>query len=144
MPGKTRWKKEKEMPMQDFLCIPVLMAADVWMYQSDFVPVGKDPETTCWKLPETSRLHSIISTVKHSSCHKIKLRKKWETVLGTDGQKKEQSSSNTISIFASKKRLKQVMGIKTASIDLKEPMPVKRRHNFEPIYKQFPHSLRTF
>ncbi|MEK9166796.1 MAG: tryptophan--tRNA ligase [Patescibacteria group bacterium] len=134
------WKDSVEKGKRDInaglFMYPVLMAADILIYQSDFVPVGKDQKQHV----EIARDIAIAFNNFYGETFKLpqdKIEKEVETVLGTDGQKMSKSYNNTISIFASEEEIKkQVMGIKTASIDLKEPMPVKDDIILS-LYKQF-------
>lgn len=104
---------------------PVLMAADILMYQADWVPVGQDQKQHV----EIAR--DIAEKFNHYYGETFKLpepkiEKEVATVIGVDGQKMSKSYGNTISIFDPEGVIKkQVMGIKTASIDLKDPMPIE-------------------
>lgn len=105
---------------------PVLMAADILIYDSDIVPVGKDqkqhieitrdlavkvneqygsgPEGQVFKLPEA------------------RIRETTETVPGIDGQKMSKSYGNTIDIFGDEKETrKRVMSIVTDSKPVEAP-----------------------
>lgn len=134
------WKDSIEKGKRDInaglFMYPVLMAADILIYQSDFVPVGKDQKQHV----EIARDIAIAFNNYYGETFKLpqdKIEKEVETVLGTDGQKMSKSYNNTISIFADESEIKkQVMGIKTASIDLKEPMPTKDDIILS-LYKQF-------
>lgn len=104
---------------------PVLMAADILIYQADQVPVGQDQKQHV----EIAR--DIAEKFNHFYGDTFKLpepsiEKDVGTVIGTDGQKMSKSYGNTIGLFESEDVIKkQVMGIKTASVDLKDPMPVE-------------------
>ena len=94
---------------------PMLMAADILMYDADVVPVGKD---NLQHLEITrnvaNRFHNIFGNtftlpVEH-------LQDETKLVTGTDGAKMSKSKSNIIDIFAEEKVLKkQIMSIKTDS-----------------------------
>nr|WP_307775827.1 tryptophan--tRNA ligase [uncultured Cetobacterium sp.] len=118
------------------LTYPVLMAADILMYDADIVPVGKDQkqhlemardialkfnqqyEVELFKLPEPQILEALA------------------VVPGTDGQKMSKSYGNTINMFASKKELKkQVMSIVTDSTPLEEPKDPN--NNIVKLYELF-------
>ncbi len=134
------WKDSVEKGKRDInaglFMYPVLMAADILIYQSDFVPVGKDQKQHV----EIARDIAIAFNNFYGETFKLpqdKIEKEVETVLGTDGQKMSKSYNNTISIFADEAEIKkQVMGIKTASIDLKDAMPIKDDIILS-LYKQF-------
>lgn len=100
---------------------PVLMAADILLYEPDFVPVGKDQKQhieftrdfavkfnefygkEVFKLPEALILDNVA------------------TVIGTDGEKMSKSYGNTINIYAPEKIVKkQVMSIVTDSAGLED------------------------
>ena len=94
---------------------PMLMAADILMYDADIVPVGKD---NLQHLEITrnvaNRFHNIFGNtftlpVEH-------LQDETKLVTGTDGAKMSKSKNNIIDIFAEEKVLKkQIMSIKTDS-----------------------------
>ena len=94
---------------------PMLMAADILMYDADVVPVGKD---NLQHLEITrnvaNRFHNIFGDtftlpVEH-------LQDETKLVTGTDGAKMSKSKNNIIDIFAEEKVLKkQIMSIKTDS-----------------------------
>jgi len=101
---------------------PVLMAADILLYDADLVPVGKDQQQ------HLEMTRDIGGALNHSVGEEILklpesvIREDVKTVPGTDGQKMSKSYGNTIDIFSSAKILKkQVMGIVTDSKGLKDP-----------------------
>ncbi|TDN87370.1 tryptophanyl-tRNA synthetase [Salegentibacter sp. 24] len=100
---------------------PMLMAADILLYDAEIVPVGKDQlqhlEIT---RDVVSRFHSkmgetfVIPTAK--------VQKNTMYVPGTDGAKMSKSKGNTINLFVNDKKLrKQIMAIETDSKALEEP-----------------------
>ncbi len=121
---------------------PVLMAADILIYQSDLVPVGKDQKQHV----EIARDIATAFNNYYGETFKLpeaKIQKETETVIGTDGQKMSKSYNNTISIFADESEIKaQIMGIKTASIALKDPMPVQNDIILS-LYTQFASKKET-
>ncbi len=94
---------------------PVLMAADILIYDSDVVPVGKDQKQHI----EITR--DIATRVNEAFGEVFKLPEPrihaaTETVPGVDGQKMSKSYGNTIDIFGDEKEMrKRVMGITTDS-----------------------------
>lgn len=104
---------------------PVLMAADILLYQPDQVPVGKDQKQHV----EIAR--DIAEKFNHHYGETLKLpeaaiEEDVATILGTDGRKMSKSYHNTIGIFEAEAELKkQVMSIQTKSVDLKDPMPIE-------------------
>ncbi|MEO0584859.1 MAG: tryptophan--tRNA ligase [Bacteroidota bacterium] len=101
---------------------PVLMAADILLYDADIVPVGKDQkqhlEFTRIMAEAVNRTYGEDSLVVPAS----KIDESVMVIPGIDGQKMSKSRGNTIVIFQSKKKLrKQVMRIVTDSTPLEEP-----------------------
>ncbi len=101
---------------------PVLMAADILLYDSHIVPVGKDQkqhlEFTRNMAEAMNRAYGEDTLVVPDA----KIDEQVMTVPGTDGQKMSKSYNNTIVLFQSDKALKkQVMGIQTDSTPLEEP-----------------------
>ncbi len=100
---------------------PVLMAADIILYDAEFVPVGKDQQQHL----EITR--DIASTFNHRYgdtfvLPEVKVDDTRMVIPGTDGQKMSKSYQNTIDIFLLDKPLrKQIMGIVTDSTPLEEP-----------------------
>ena len=98
---------------------PMLMAADILLYDANYVPVGKDQiqhlEITRNVASKFNNLHGETLIIPEAiSDEKTKL------IIGTDGQKMSKSKSNIINIFLSDKQLKkQIMSIKTDSLPIK-------------------------
>lgn len=100
---------------------PVLMAADILMYDANFVPVGKDQQQ---HLEITRDIASAFNT-RYGETFVVPEAKIDKTVMvipGTDGNKMSKSYNNTIDIFLPKKQLrKKIMSIVTDSTPLEEP-----------------------
>jgi tryptophanyl-tRNA synthetase len=100
---------------------PVLMAADIILYDADYVPVGKDQKQ---HLEMTRDIAKTFNT-KYGETFVIPEAIINEGVMiipGLDGQKMSKSYNNIIDIFLPEKRLKkQVMSIVTDSTPLEEP-----------------------
>lgn len=101
---------------------PVLMAADILLYDANEVPVGKDQKQhleITRDLAEAFNRHygeNLLVVPDAVINDQVKI------VPGTDGQKMSKSYDNFISIFAPEKVVKkQVMGIVTDSTPLEEP-----------------------
>lgn len=103
---------------------PVLMAADILMYQGEVIPVGKDQEQHIEMAREIAgkfnRAYSEVFTMP-----KAYVIKEVATVPGTDGTKMSKSKGNTIPLFGTDEEIKKVvMSIVTDSArpeDVKNP-----------------------
>ncbi len=100
---------------------PVLMAADILLYQSDIVPVGKDQKQHL----EVTRDLAVKFNMKFGEVFKIPepyIPEEVAVVPGTDGQKMSKSYGNTIEISATPKQIRTaVMSIVTDSTPMEEP-----------------------
>jgi tryptophanyl-tRNA synthetase len=108
---------------------PVLMAADILIYRSNMVPVGKDQvqhiEMTQDMAGKFNRAYGEIFPIPT-----FRLDKE-SKVLGTDGQKMSKSYGNTIEIFGEGKPLqKTVMSIVTDSKTVEEPKDPEQSNVF--------------
>lgn len=100
---------------------PVLMAADILLYDANVVPVGKDQKQ---HLEITRDIASAFNNAYGETLVLPEARIGAETMVvpGTDGQKMSKSYGNTIVPFFTEKELKkQVMSIVTDSTPLEEP-----------------------
>ena len=113
---------------------PILMAADILLYDAHVVPVGKDQlqhlEIT---RNVASRFHNVFGdTFILPQEH---LQEDTKLIPGTDGEKMSKSKNNIIDIFASEKELiKQIQSIQTDSTELEKPKNWKTCNLFK-IYK---------
>lgn len=100
---------------------PVLMAADILLYQADIVPVGKDQKQHL----EITRDLATKFNLKFGETFKIPepyTPEEVAVVPGIDGQKMSKSYNNTIQMSATPKQIKQaIMSIVTDSTPLEEP-----------------------
>ncbi len=100
---------------------PVLMTADILLFQSNTVPVGKDQKQHV----EVARDIAIKFNNEYGEVFTLpepEIDDDVATVPGLDGQKMSKSYGNTIDLFAEEKALrKQIMRIVTAPIDVEEP-----------------------
>ena len=102
-------------PSHGLFAYPVLMAADILIYDSDIVPVGKDQKQHV----EVTR--DIAG--KFNECYgpvfklpEVSIQENTAAVPGLDGQKMSKSYHNTLELFPEEKALrKAIMGIKTDS-----------------------------
>ena len=100
---------------------PVLMAADILLFQAEIVPVGKDQKQHL----EVARDIAIKFNNTFGETFVVpepQISETLATVPGTDGQKMSKSYGNTIGIFLTEKELKKrVMSIVTDSAPVEEP-----------------------
>lgn len=100
---------------------PMLMAADILLYDINFVPVGKD------QLQHIEITRDVASRFNHQMGDTFvipepSVQKETMYVPGTDGQKMSKSRGNIINIFLDDKALrKQIMSIETDSTPLEDP-----------------------
>ena len=100
---------------------PVLMAADILLYQGAVVPVGKD------QLQHLEMVRDIASSFNQQYgdtfvLPQAKTSSNIQTIPGTDGQKMSKSYHNTIDMFLPEKQLRKgIMQIQTASTPLASP-----------------------
>jgi len=101
---------------------PMLMAADILLYDSDIIPVGKDQEQHIEMTRDVaSRFHTKMGG-ETFVLPKADIQKDTMLIPGTDGAKMSKSKNNTINIFLPEKKLrKQIMSIKTDSTPLEAP-----------------------
>ena len=100
---------------------PMLMAADILLYDAEIVPVGKD------QLQHLEISRDVANRFNHQMGETLvppeaKIQEGTMWVPGTDGGKMSKSSGNIINLFLPDKQLrKQIMKIKTDSTPLEEP-----------------------
>jgi len=101
---------------------PVLMAADILIYDSDLVPVGKDQKQ---HLEVTRDLAGKMNHIFGEGLFKIpeeRIQEATAKVPGLDGEKMSKSYNNTIEIFEAEKPMrKKFMGLKTDSAAVEDP-----------------------
>jgi len=100
---------------------PVLMAADILLYNADFVPVGKDQAQ---HLEMTRDMATFFNETYGETFHLPKelIPENVAVVPGIDGRKMSKSYGNGVNPFAKESELKkQVMAIQTDSKTLAEP-----------------------
>jgi tryptophanyl-tRNA synthetase len=107
-------------PSVGLFTYPILMAADILIYRSHLVPVGKDQEQ------HLEMTRDIAGAFNHAFGEVFPLPdavfNEAAVVPGTDGQKMSKSYGNTIDIFAEGKALRNVvMSVVTDSTPVEEP-----------------------
>lgn len=100
---------------------PMLMAADILLYEADYIPVGRDQlQHVEMARDVASRFHSKMGDT--FVLPEAKAIENVRVIPGTDGEKMSKSRNNYINIFQSDKKLrKQIMTIQTDSKPLEEP-----------------------
>src|SRR6266576_1850146 len=106
---------------------PILMAADILIYDSDIVPVGHDQKQhiemtrdLAVKMNETYGQSEPDGRI--FKLPEARIRPATETVPGIDGQKMSKSYGNNIGIFGDEKEMrKRVMSIVTDSTSVEAP-----------------------
>jgi len=101
---------------------PMLMAADILLYDAEIIPVGKDQLQHIEMTRDVaSRFHAKMGG-ETFVLPKADLQKDTMLIPGTDGAKMSKSKGNIINIFLPEKKLrKQIMSIATDSTPLEEP-----------------------
>ena len=117
--------KDKADRLQDvnagLFSYPMLMAADILLYDADIVPVGKD------QLQHLEMTRDVGARFNNQQGEtfvlpQAKIQEAAQYVPGTDGEKMSKSKNNIIDVFLAEKKLrKQIMGIKTDSTPLEDP-----------------------
>ncbi|HWN93705.1 MAG TPA: tryptophan--tRNA ligase, partial [Methylomirabilota bacterium] len=110
-------------PNHGLFAYPVLMAADILIYDSNIVPVGRDQKQHV----EVTRDIAIKFNEMYGPTFVLpepQIRDDVAVVPGTDGQKMSKSYGNTIEIFGDEKTLrKKIMSIVTDTRAPAEPKP---------------------
>jgi tryptophanyl-tRNA synthetase len=130
-------KVAKNLPANNGLfSYPVLMAADILMYQTNVVPVGKDQKQHV----EVARDIAIKFNQAYGEAFTVpepRIREEVAVVPGIDGQKMSKSYGNTLDLFAHESQLKKrVMSIVTDPTPLEQPKDPDKSIVFA-IYKLF-------
>jgi tryptophanyl-tRNA synthetase len=110
-------------PNHGLFAYPVLMAADILIYDSDVVPVGRDQKQHV----EVTRDIAVKFNETYGPTFVLpepRIREETASVPGTDGQKMSKSYGNTIEIFGQEKALrKKIMSLVMDSRTAEEPKP---------------------
>ena len=124
-------KVAKNIPASHGLfAYPVLMAADILLYQAEVVPVGKDQKQHL----EVTRDIAVKIAIRFNSTYgdtfvvpEPEINEDTAIVPGLDGQKMSKSYGNTIPIFLDEKALrKRVMAIQTDATPVEAPKDPER------------------
>ena len=113
-------------PSHGLFAYPVLMAADILIYDADVVPVGKDQKQ---HVEVTRDIAIKMNETFGEGLFKLpapRIREETAVVPGLDGQKMSKSYDNTIQLFEEPAALKKkIMGIKTDSTPVESPKPTE-------------------
>jgi len=111
---------------------PVLMAADILLYDAELVPVGKDQKQ---HLEMTRDIASAVHAKAETEVFVLpepRIEEQVMTIPGTDGRKMSKSYGNTINIFLPEKQLrKTIMRIETDSTPLEAPKDPEKDVTFQ-------------
>ena len=135
------WKAAKDRGSAGSEChglfaYPMLMAADILIYDSDVVPVGRD------QIQHIEMTRDMAERFNHEFGETFKLpkgivQKDVEVIVGLDGRKMSKSYDNTITLVEAPKRMrKKVMRIVTDSTPLEDPKEPDTCNVFS-LYKLF-------
>ena len=130
--------KDKSNRLEDvnagLFSYPMLMAADILLYDADFVPVGKD------QLQHLEMTRDVAARINHKYgdvfiLPKEIIQKNNQLIPGTDGEKMSKSRNNTIDIFESEKTIKNI--INKNIITDNTPLEDSKDPNSSTVYKLF-------
>lgn len=100
---------------------PILMAADILLYDAEIVPVGKDQKQHLEMAADVARRFNL-QYGETLIAPQEKIQENTMLIPGTDGEKMSKSRGNYIDIFLPEKELrKQIMSIVSESTSLEEP-----------------------
>tara|TARA_Y100000385_G_scaffold230477_1_gene242152 strand:- start:6601 stop:7569 length:969 start_codon:yes stop_codon:yes gene_type:complete len=117
--------KDKASRLEDvnggLFSYPMLMAADILLYDANIIPVGKDQLQHIEMTRDVaSRFHAKMGET--FVLPEAKIQEQTKLIPGIDGQKMSKSKNNVINIFQNDKALrKQIMSIQTDSTPLEAP-----------------------
>ena len=113
---------------------PMLMAADILLYDAEYVPVGKD------QLQHLEMTKDVASRMNHKygeifTLPESILQKNTQLIPGTDGKKMSKSRNNTIDIFDTEKNIKK--NINRNIITDNSPLEKPKDPNNATVFKLF-------
>lgn len=115
-------------PVAGLLFYPVLMAADILLYQASLVPVGKDQVQHIEMTQDMATHFNEAFARPEPVLRRPESRlSKTPYVPGIDGRKMSKSYGNTLPLFLTGKKLKKAVGrVVTDSTELGQPLPLTR------------------
>ena len=125
------------VPNNGLFSYPVLMAADILIYQSDLVPVGKDQKQHLEITRDLAIRFNMMYKKDVFTIPEPIISESVAVVPGTDGQKMSKSYNNTIELFGEEKAIrKKIMSIPTDSTPMEAPKDPDKCNIFA-LYKLF-------
>lgn len=116
---------------------PVLMAADILLFDTDFVPVGTDQFQHIEMAQDIAQSFNYVYKTQALKFPQPIAQEDTKTVVGLDGRKMSKSYNNTIPMFCTEKELKKlIMSIVTNSQTVEEPKDPDTSNIFA-LYKNF-------
>lgn len=116
---------------------PVLMAADILLFDTDFVPVGNDQFQHVEMAQDIAQSFNFVYSQEAFRIPQPLAHEDSKTLVGLDGRKMSKSYNNTIPMFAPEKQLRKlVMSIVTNSQTIDEPKDPDKCSVFS-LYKNF-------
>jgi len=116
---------------------PVLMAADILLFDTDVVPVGKDQKQHIEMAVDIAQVFNHNYNGEHIVIPRPVIGDDVKTIIGLDGRKMSKSYNNTIPMFLPSKKLrKTIMKIVTNSQTVEEPKDPEKCNIFA-LYKLF-------
>lgn len=101
---------------------PMLMAADILLYDAEYVPVGKDQLQHLEITRDVAQKINMLYRAELLTIPEAVIQENTMLIPGTDGEKMSKSRNNLINIFLPEKELKkQIMSITTDGTPLEEP-----------------------
>jgi tryptophanyl-tRNA synthetase len=123
-------------PNHGLFAYPVLMAADILLFQAEVIPVGKDQKQHI----EMTRDIAISFNHQYGETFTLpepQINEDLSVIPGVDGRKMSKSYDNTIPIFLPEKQLrKRIMSIQTDSTPMAEPKDPNKCNVFS-LFKLF-------
>jgi tryptophanyl-tRNA synthetase len=116
----------KVIPSAGLFIYPVLMSADILIYDSDLVPVGKDQKQHVEICRDLAAKMNSLYGENLLKLPQPRIREETAVVPGLDGRKMSKSYGNIVGLFEDEKPLrKKIMGIPTDSTPVESPKPTE-------------------
>ena len=115
-------------PNHALFAYPVLMAADILLYEADLVPVGQDQKQHVEVARDIAQKFNERFSPQHPifKLPEVHIQTEAAIVPGLDGQKMSKSYGNTLELFADEATLrKKIMSIPTDSTPVEAPKPTE-------------------